>query len=69
MRRSQLSVKRIEIDPNYVIAHANRGLTYSQQKRYTEALKDIDRAIGLGYKEDWVLQLREQVKKEVRGKE
>ena len=55
---------------NSVLAppYIGRGLAYSRLKLYVEALADLNRAIELGYKEDWVLQLREQVRERLKDK-
>jgi tetratricopeptide (TPR) repeat protein len=56
----------IQINSNYALAYANRGEAYFKKQQYDRALADLDRAIALGYKEDWVLQLRERVRKQMK---
>jgi tetratricopeptide (TPR) repeat protein len=56
----------LSLDSNFAETYAKRGKTYDSLKRYVDASKDLDRAIELDYKEEWVLQLREQVRREMK---
>ncbi|KAM3103595.1 tetratricopeptide repeat protein, partial [Phormidesmis sp. 146-12] len=56
----------IHLDPKYAVAYANRGEFYFKKQQYDRALADIDRAIKLNFKPGELLQLREQVRQEMK---
>ncbi|KAM3093822.1 tetratricopeptide repeat protein [Phormidesmis sp. 146-12] len=56
----------LQINSNLAQAYAIRGVAYFKKQQYDRALSDLDRAIALGFKPDELLQLREQVRKEMK---
>ena len=50
--------RAIELDPDYKLAIANRGLTYRLMERYDEALTDFTRAIELDPDYKWAIASR-----------
>ena len=47
--------KVIEFDPNYAEAHRFLGIVYRKQRRYEEAIKELETAVKLSEGEGWTL--------------
>ncbi|MHA6853590.1 tetratricopeptide repeat protein [Ralstonia pseudosolanacearum] len=41
----------LQVDPDNALAHADRGTAYAMLKKFDPALRDLERALALGYSE------------------
>lgn len=47
-RAIELAQKALELDPTFFFAYRELGLSYIQQRRYEEAIAELDKAVNLG---------------------